>query len=102
MLLPAALARFLAQLQADGRSQHTIARYQRHVAAFADWAEARGLVDVGAVTAEHVAAYLGSPNATLRAAGHRRSAVTMNALRSSLRGFFDYAERAAIVDRSAA
>jgi hypothetical protein len=41
MGLPDALARFLVQLQADGRSPHTVARYARHVAAFVEWASAR-------------------------------------------------------------
>jgi len=100
MFLPAAHARFLIQLRADGRSPHTVAQYERHVAGFADWESARGLVDVRAIQPEHVAAYLGSPAATHRQDGRRRSAVTVNALRSSLRGFFEFLERAGVIERS--
>lgn len=35
MRIAASLARFLVQLQADGRSPHTIAQYERHVRRFA-------------------------------------------------------------------
>ncbi len=32
-----ALARFLLQLEADGRSRHTIGQYRRHVRLLAAW-----------------------------------------------------------------
>ena len=32
-----ALPRFLIQLEADGRSPHTVAQYRRHVRLFARW-----------------------------------------------------------------
>jgi len=79
-----------------------VAQYERHVARFGEWAGTRGLVDVRAIEPEHVAAYLGSPSATHRQDGRRRSPVTVNALRSSLRGFFDYLQRSGIVQRSPA
>ncbi len=63
---------------------------------------AREIDDVRAIAPEHVAAYLGSAAATHRQDGRRRSAVTVNAVRSSLRGFFEFLERAGIVARSPA
>jgi site-specific recombinase XerC len=62
MRLPAALARFQTQFQADGRSPHTVAQYSRHVAVFAEWAVSLGLDDVRAVQREHVAAVCPLPS----------------------------------------
>ncbi|MBZ0154048.1 MAG: site-specific integrase, partial [Planctomycetes bacterium] len=42
MHLQAALHGFLLQLQADGRSPHTIGQYRRHVAALIAWLAAHG------------------------------------------------------------
>ncbi len=38
MQIREALDRYLLQLEADGRSPHTIAQYRRHVRALARWA----------------------------------------------------------------
>lgn len=64
MRLAAALARFVVQLRADGRSSHAVAQYERHVAAFAPRAGTHRLVDVRAIQSEQVAACLGSPSST--------------------------------------
>jgi hypothetical protein len=37
MHLYAALASFLLQLRADGRSPHTVAQYERYVRRFGEW-----------------------------------------------------------------
>ena len=59
--LPAALARFLVQLQADGRSPHTVAQYQLHARRFASWLEAEQLPhDVAQLEPEHVTRVLAS------------------------------------------
>jgi integrase/recombinase XerD len=64
MRLAAALARFLVQLQADGRSPHTIAQYARHVRRFGSWLEAEHLPDdVAQLEPEHVARFLASAEA---------------------------------------
>lgn len=56
MRLPAALARFQTQFQADGRSPHTVPQHARHVRRFGAWLEAGGLPDdVAALEPEHVA-----------------------------------------------
>src|SRR5206468_7259031 len=44
MMILEALERFLVQLEADGRSPHTVGQYRRHVVRFAPWA---ALVNAG-------------------------------------------------------
>jgi site-specific recombinase XerC len=89
MLVVAALTRFLVQLQADGRSSHTIAQYQRHVRRFASWATAECLPDdVAAIEREHVARFLASAEAQRRPDGRAKRTGSLNALRSSLRMTF--------------
>lgn len=103
MRLAAALARFLVQLQADGRSPHTVAQYERHVRRFAAWLDAEHSPhDVRQLEPEHVARFLASAEALRRPDGRSKRTGSLNALRSSLRGFFEYAERAGIVERSPA
>jgi site-specific recombinase XerC len=103
MRLPAALASFLVQLQADGRSPHTVAQYQRHIRRFAAWLDADGLPDdVASLEPEQVAGFLASAEAQRRPDGRAKRTGSLNALRSSLRGFFDYLERAGLVERSPA
>jgi site-specific recombinase XerD len=103
MRLLDALARFLVQLQADGRSPHTLAQYRRHVRRFATWLDAEHVPDdVAGLGPEHVARFLASAEALRRPDGRSRRTGSMNALRSSLRGFFDYLERAGLVERSPA
>lgn len=103
MQLKEALGRFLVQLRADGRSPHTVGQYERHVRAFADWARSVCVTAlVGEIDHEHLAAFLASPAATSRPDGSPKRAGSMNALRSSLRGFFDYLERTAAVSQSPA
>ena len=43
MTIDDGLARFLIQLEADGRSPHTIRQYRRHVRLFAAWCAQVGL-----------------------------------------------------------
>ena len=92
MRIEDALARFLIQLEADGRSPHTIGQYRRHIGALARWARdlrpgRDGVEDLGH---EAIAAFLTSPAATSRAGGKPKLATSANCLRSSIRGFFRY------------
>ena len=86
-----ALARFLIQLNADGRSVHTIGQYRRHVRLLTAWCAQVGRSGaVEAITHEDIARFLASPHARTRRDTRARKATTVNALRSSLRGFFRY------------
>ena len=93
MQIEEALERYLVQLQADGRSQHTIDQYRRHVGLLARWAgdvRPRG-ARVEDIDHEAVAAFLTSPAATSRGQGSgQKLATSANCLRSSIRGFFRY------------
>jgi site-specific recombinase XerD len=103
MRLPAALARFEVQLCADGRSPHTVAQYARHARRFGAWLEAEHLPDdVAQLAPDHVARFLASQEAQRRPDGRSKRVGSLNALRSSLRGFFDWTERAGLVERSPA
>lgn len=103
MRLSAALVRFQTQLRADGRSPHTLAQYARHVRRFGAWLEAVGVPDdVTALEPEHVAEFVASAEAQRRRDGGPWRTGSLNALRSSLRGFFGYLERVGLVDRSPA
>ena len=93
MLIEEALERFLVQLQADGRSVHTIGQYRRHIGALARWARdiRPGRARVEDIDHEAVAAFLTSPGATSRAGSAKaKLATSANCLRSSIRGFFKY------------
>jgi integrase/recombinase XerC len=90
-----ALERFLVQLEADGRSAHTIGQYRRHIALFARWlARERGDVGVDEITHEDLARFLAAPDARHRADGKAKKAGSGNALRTSLRVFFKYVHEA--------
>ena len=89
---------FERQLEADGRSVHTIRQYRRHVRLFAAWCAENGLCgDVSEIGHEHIAQFLSSPAARLRPDGGVKRATSVNALRSSLRGFFQYLHRAGYI-----
>lgn len=99
MTINEALERFTTQLQADGRSPHTIAQYRRHVRLFAHWCADVGACgdDIGQVGHEAVAEFLAADAATLRPDGERKKATAMNCLRTSLKGFFSYLHRAGYI-----
>src|SRR5687767_8652236 len=98
MHIDEALQLFLTQLEADGRSPHTIGQYRRHVRLLAAWAHhARHGASVGEIGHELLARFLASPQARLRGDGGRRAAGTGNALRSSLKGFFGYLHKAGYI-----
>jgi len=89
-----ALDRFLLQLDADGRSRHTIAQYERHIRLLARWLDN---ADVEAITPEDLARFLASPAARTGPRGEVKKASSVNSLRGSVRGFFGFLHRAGIV-----
>jgi integrase/recombinase XerC len=91
MRLQDALERFVVQLEADGRSRHTIDQYCRHIGLLARWLVQGGhSEDVDAIGHEGLATFLCSSDARGSRRGGQKRATSMNALRSSLRAFFAY------------
>ena len=92
MLIQDALERFVTQLEADGRSHHTIGQYRRHVRALAAWVGPRStLADL---SHEVVARFLAASAARTRPDGGVKRATSVNALRTSLRQFLAFAHAA--------
>src|SRR6187397_1323555 len=91
MKLEDALARYTTQLEADGRSPHTIGQYQRHVGLLGAWL---GSPEIETIAHEDLARFLASANARTRPDGKVKRATSANALRTSLRTFFRYAHEA--------
>ncbi len=99
MRISDALAMFLVQLQADGRSSHTIKQVERHVRLLARWAGDPPVAELGH---EHVARFLASDAVRERADGGARKASSANAIRSSVRGFCAFAHGAGYAAKNAA
>jgi site-specific recombinase XerD len=95
MEIKEALLKYLIQLKADGRSDHTAGQYRRHVGLLASWLRGNGRSDaVEEIDHETLAQFLSSPSARERSDGRTKKATTANALRTSLRTFFRYAHEA--------
>jgi integrase/recombinase XerD len=88
MIIHDALEDFLIQLEANGRSRHTIDQYRRHVRSLFAWLAPEH--DLRRVDHQTIARFLSSPAARTQPDGRPRKACVVNALRSSLRGFFAY------------
>jgi site-specific recombinase XerD len=87
MNLQEAIDAYVLQLDADGRSQHTIGQARRHLRLFAANAPAE-------LTPTTVATFFASDAARIRPDGRPKRATSVNALRSSIRTFFAYAHAA--------
>jgi site-specific recombinase XerD len=109
-----AVARFLIQLDADGRSEHTILQYRRHLFAFRRWLEERDgdgregtthseaarlnvVHEEAAITPEVIAAFFVSTAARESARGGAKKPTSLNSMRSSMRAFFGYCRDAGLV-----
>src|SRR5262249_54202575 len=78
-------------------------QYRRHVTAFASWLPRGGPRRAVATIAHHdVARFLAAPVARTAAHGAPKRAVSMNAMRTSLRCFFRYLHEAGIVAQNPA
>lgn len=98
MHLREALGRFTLQLQADGRSAHTIGQYERHGRLLITWlATERLSCEVEDIDHETLAHFLASEVARLRGDGIAKKASSVNALRTSTRVFFGHLHRAGYV-----
>jgi integrase/recombinase XerC len=88
MDLQAALQAFLLQLQADGRSPHTIGQYRRHGTALATWlAATRAPTAVATLTPAVLAKFFADDAAKNSCRGGSKKAVSLNAMRTSIRCF---------------
>ena len=87
-----ALDRYLTQITADGRSEHTAGQYRRHITLLAAWLAGRHHTgNVEEIDHETLAQFLASPAARERPDGKTKRATSTNALRTSLRTFFRFA-----------
>ncbi len=103
MNLEDALDHLLVQLEADGRSPHTINQYRRHLGLLASWARTAGRsTELASFDHKAVARFLASPIVTQSARGAPRKPSSANALRSSLRTFFAYTREAGFLERDPA
>lgn len=88
MHLQAALQAFLVQLQADGRSPHTIGQYRRHGTALANWlATTGGPTSAAKLTPEVLARFFADDAAKNSCRGGSKKAVSLNSMRTSVRCF---------------
>jgi len=93
-----ALAKFQTQLEADGRSHHTIAQYRRHIRTLAHWLATQAHSgEIEAIGHETIASFLSSTQARTRPDGRIKKATAMNAMRSTIRTFFRYLHEAGYV-----
>ena len=101
MRIEDALERFLLQLRANGCSEHTVKQNERHIRLFSSWTATTGAEGaVERVTTEGIARFLGDPDTLTRPDGEPKKASSMNALRSSLRGFFRFLDRSGFVTQN--
>ena len=87
MKIEQALEHFVVQWQADGRAQHTVAQYRRHIRKLAQYVQEHEVEEIGH---EDLARFLSSVGVRQRADGGPRKASSGNSIRSSIRVFFGY------------
>ena len=103
MQLQDALQGFLRQLEADGRSPHTVGQYRRHVTALIAWLErANGRANLAALTPDRLARFFGDDAAKTSCRGGPKRAVSLNAMRTSIRCFFRWAHESGLAPANAA
>ncbi len=98
MHVQAALQAFLLQLEADGRSPHTIGQYRRHVTSLANWLVAtRAPTNVAKLTPQVLAQFFADDAAKASCRGGTKMAVSLNAMRTSIRCFAKHLHDAGLV-----
>ena len=103
MHLQAALQAFLLQLEADGRSPHTIGQYRRHGAALANWlAATNSPTDVAKLTPALLARFFADDAAKNSCRGGPKKAVSLNAMRTSIRCFAAWLHQSGLASTNAA
>src|SRR5262245_56328319 len=95
MKLEEALARYVTQLEADGRAANTIRQYRRQLGLLAAWMRERGSAqEIEDIRHETLAEFLASPTVRTLSGGGAKKASTVNAVRTALRIFFRYSHDA--------
>jgi len=98
MQLQDALQGFLRQLAADGRSPHTIGQYRRHGTALSAWLATTGTnTDIAELTPDLLARFFASDAARRSCRGGPKRAVSLNAMRTSIRCFCTHLHDAGLV-----
>jgi integrase/recombinase XerC len=98
MQLQEALQAFLVQLQADGRSAHTIGQYRRHVTSLATWLDRTcSPTSVAKLTPAILARFFADDTAKNSCRGGAKKAVSLNAMRTSVRCFAKHLHDAGLV-----
>lgn len=92
-----ALQAFLLQLQADGRSPHTIGQYRRHSTALATWLAQRDVRAIADLTPDLLARFFADGAAKTSCRGGPKKAVSLNAMRTSIRCFCAHLRDAGLV-----
>ena len=99
MQITTALALYHRQLQADGRSPHTVSSYMRDLRLRAAHL---GDVDIRAVTPDHIARFILSDAVQKQADGTPKAAISVNHPRTTVRMFMRYLVETAVLERSPA
>ena len=103
MNLQAALQEYLVQLAADGRSPHTIGQYRRHGTSLVNWlASTGGSTSVAKLTPTLLAKFFADDAAKNSCRGGPKKAVSLNAMRTSIRCFAKHLHDAGLVATNAA
>jgi integrase/recombinase XerC len=98
MHVQAALQAFLLQLQADGRSPHTIGQYRRHGRSLVAWlAQTRAPTTVAKLTPDLLARFFADDAAKNSCRGGAKKAVSLNAMRTSIRCFAAHLHQSGLV-----
>jgi integrase/recombinase XerC len=98
MQVQAALQAFLLQLEADGRSPHTIGQYRRHGTSLATWLDAnQHPTNVAKLTPAIVAEFFADDAAKNSCRGGPKAAVSLNAMRTSIRCFAQHLHHSGLV-----
>ena len=100
MQLQDSLQAFLLQLEADGRSPHTIGQYRRHVGSLVQWVGVTKHVD--RLKPDVVARFFAADVARNSCRGGRKKAVSLNAMRTSIRCFCAHLHDAGLVSANPA
>jgi site-specific recombinase XerC len=99
MKISEAVGQYLLQLEADGRSHHTIRQARRHTALLVRFLGER---EIAEVTHQHVAQFLVSAMAMRTTDGREKKPTSANAVRSAVRTFFGFAHAAGLAPTNAA